>query len=122
MPQIRLACSDAARADRWQRETILGWFRERAADLRPQDIERRLSELAEEIGLKPASNPARLVWLGKENTGLVRVQRCLRFIVPTISQESSKPSAAHSKRAHISITRRRCNFRAAIFASHRAFS
>jgi site-specific recombinase XerD len=87
---------DAARADRWHMETILGWFRDRAAsDVVPQDIERRLSELAEKNDLKPAtvnryrallsltysiamrngkvaSNPARLVRLRKENNARVR--------------------------------------------------
>ena len=86
---------DAARADRWHMETILGWFRERAAaDVPPQDIERRLSELGEE-GRQPATlnryrallsltysiamrngkvfaNPARLVRLRKENNARVR--------------------------------------------------
>jgi integrase len=76
--------------------TILGWFRERAAaDLRPQEIERRLSELGEEEELKPATlnryrallsltysiamrngkvstNPARLVRLRQENNARVR--------------------------------------------------
>ncbi len=87
---------DAARADKWHMETILNWFRERAAaDVRPQDIERCLSDLAEERELKPAtlnryrallsltysiamrngkvaSNPARLVRLRKENNARVR--------------------------------------------------
>ena len=87
---------DAARADRWHMETILRWFRDRAAaDLRPQEIERHLSELAEENTLQPAtvnryrallsltysiamrngkvsSNPARLVRLRKENNARVR--------------------------------------------------
>ena len=87
---------DAYRADCWHMETILGWFRDRAAaDVRPQDIERRLSELAEENHLQPAAvnryralmsliysiamrnakvsaNPARLVRLRKENNARVR--------------------------------------------------
>jgi site-specific recombinase XerD len=86
---------DAARADHWHMEAILSWFRGRAADdVRPQDIERHLSELAER-GLKPATlnryrallsltysiairngkvslNPARLVRLRKENNARVR--------------------------------------------------
>ncbi len=87
---------DAARGDRWHMETILGWFRDRAAsDVTPQDIERRLSELAEENHLMPATvnryrallsltysvamrngkvsaNPAKLVRLRKENNARVR--------------------------------------------------
>ena len=87
--------ADSYRADRWHMETILGWFRERAAaDVTPQDIERRLAELGEE-GRKPATlnryrallsltyslavrngkvsvNPARLVRLRKENNARVR--------------------------------------------------
>jgi integrase len=86
----------AARADGWHMDTILGWFRERAAaDVLPQDIERRLSELGEEEELKPATlnryrallsltysiamrngkvslNPARLVRLRQENNARVR--------------------------------------------------
>jgi integrase len=46
---------DAYRIDRWHMETILAWFRERGTqEITPQDIERRLSELAEE-GRKPAT-------------------------------------------------------------------
>jgi len=46
---------DAYRIDRWHMETILGWFRERGAEeITPQDIERRLNEIAEE-GRKPAT-------------------------------------------------------------------
>ena len=87
---------DAYRADKWHMETMLPWFRDRAgADITPQDIERRLSELASEKHLMPAtlnryrallsltystamrngkvsSNPARLVRLRKENNARVR--------------------------------------------------
>jgi integrase len=46
---------DAYRIDRWHMETILGWFRERGAEeITPQDIERRLNDIAEE-GRKPAT-------------------------------------------------------------------
>jgi integrase len=46
---------DAYRIDRWHMETILGWFRERGAEeITPQDIERRLNEIAEE-GRTPAT-------------------------------------------------------------------
>lgn len=86
---------DCARIDGWHMETILSWYRERAAsDVTPQDIERRLSEL-DQAGLKPATlnryrallsltysiamrngkvsaNPARLVRLRKENNARVR--------------------------------------------------
>jgi site-specific recombinase XerD len=88
--------TDAYRADRWHMETVLRWFRDRAAaEVTPQDIERRLSELANEKNLMPAtlnryrallsltystamrngkvfSNPARLVRLRKENNARVR--------------------------------------------------
>ena len=50
--------ADSYRADRWHMETILGWFRERAAaDVTPQDIERRLVELGDQ-GRKPAPSTA----------------------------------------------------------------
>jgi len=86
---------DAYRIDRWHMETILGWFRERGAEeVNPQDIERRLNEIAEE-GRKPAtvnryrallslvysialrngkltSNPVRLVKPRKETNERVR--------------------------------------------------
>ncbi len=86
---------EAAAHDRWRMETVLGWFRERAAaDITPQEMERRLAELGEE-GRKPATlnryrallsltysiamrngkvsaNPARLVRLRKENNARVR--------------------------------------------------
>jgi len=43
------------RIDRWHMETLLRWFRERVAEeIMPQDIERRLNELAED-GRKPAT-------------------------------------------------------------------
>jgi integrase len=46
---------DAYRIDRWHMETILGWFREHSAgEITPQDIERRLNEIAEE-GRTPAT-------------------------------------------------------------------
>jgi hypothetical protein len=46
---------DAYRIDRWHMETILGWFRERGAEeITPQDIERRLNEIAEQ-GRTPAT-------------------------------------------------------------------
>jgi len=46
---------DPYRIDRWHMETLLGWFRERtAAEITPQEIERKLAELAEE-GRKPAT-------------------------------------------------------------------
>ena len=46
---------DAYRIDCWHMETLLGWFRERtAAEITPQEIERKLAELAEE-GRKPAT-------------------------------------------------------------------
>lgn len=85
----------AYRADVWHTETLLRWFRERtASEITPQEIERRLSELADE-GRKPATvnryrallslvyslanrngkvsvNPARLVRLRKENNARVR--------------------------------------------------
>jgi integrase len=86
---------DAYRIDSWHMETILGWFREKAAeDITPQEIERKLNALAEE-GLKPAtinryrallslvfslavrnrkmaSNPVRQVKRRKENNERVR--------------------------------------------------
>jgi site-specific recombinase XerD len=86
---------EAYRIDRWHMETLLRWFRIHcAADLNPQEIERRLNELAAE-GLKPAtvnryrtllsltfslavrngkvaSNPVRLVKRRKENNERVR--------------------------------------------------
>lgn len=46
---------DAYAIDKWHTETILDWFREKAAeDIAPQEIERRLNELAED-GRKPAT-------------------------------------------------------------------
>src|SRR5215470_3876139 len=46
---------EAYRIDRWHIETLLRWFRERVAEeITPQDIERRLNELAED-GRKPAT-------------------------------------------------------------------
>jgi integrase len=86
---------DAYRIDRWHMETILGWFRDRAAgEIKPQDIERRLNGIAED-GRKPATvnryrallslayslairngkiaiNPVRLVKSRKENNARVR--------------------------------------------------
>jgi len=86
---------EAYRIDRWHMETILGWFRGKSAEeLNPQDIERRLNELASD-GRKPAtvnryrtllsltfslavrngklvSNPVRLVKRRKENNERVR--------------------------------------------------
>ncbi len=86
---------DSYRADCWHMETFLRWFRERAAaEITPQEIERKLAELAEE-GRKPATlnryrallsltyslanrngklsvNPARLVRRRKENNARVR--------------------------------------------------
>lgn len=86
---------EAYRIDRWHMETLLRWFRNHcAADLNPQEIERRLNELAAE-GRKPAtvnryrtllsltfslavrneklvSNPVRLVKRRKENNERVR--------------------------------------------------
>ena len=85
---------EAYRIDRWHMETLLRWFRSHcAADLNPQEIERKLNELAE--GRKPAtvnryrtllslafslavrngkvaSNPVRLVKRRKENNERVR--------------------------------------------------
>jgi integrase len=85
---------EAYRIDRWHMETLLRWFRNHcASDLNPQEIERRLNELAE--GRKPAtvnryrtllslafslairngklpSNPVRLVKRRKENNERVR--------------------------------------------------
>ncbi len=84
--------------DFWRMETLLHWFRDKAAaDIGPQEIERGLAELAE-AGRKPATlnryrallskiyslamrngkvtkNPARLVRLRKENNGRVRFLR-----------------------------------------------
>jgi integrase len=86
---------EAYRIDRWRMETLLRWFRNHcASDLNPQEIERRLNELAAE-GRKPAtvnryrtllsltfslalrngklaSNPVRLVKRRKENNERVR--------------------------------------------------
>jgi integrase len=86
---------EAYRIDRWHMETLLRWFRNHcASDLNPQEIERRLNELAAE-GRKPAtvnryrtllsltfslavrnaklvSNPVRLVKRRKENNERVR--------------------------------------------------
>jgi integrase len=86
---------EAYRIDRWHMETLLRWFRNHSAsDLNPQEIERRLNELAAE-GRKPAtvnryrtllsltfslavrngkldSNPVRLVKRRKENNERVR--------------------------------------------------
>jgi integrase len=86
---------EAYRIDRWHMETLLRWFRNhRASDLNPQEIERRLNELAAE-NRKPAtvnryrtllsltfslairngklvSNPVRLVKRRKENNERVR--------------------------------------------------
>ena len=46
---------DAYRIDRWHMETLLGWFREKAAEeITPQEIERKLEELAHK-GRKPAT-------------------------------------------------------------------
>jgi integrase len=46
---------EAYRIDRWHTETLLRWFRDRVAEeITPQDIERKLNELAEE-GRKPAT-------------------------------------------------------------------
>lgn len=46
---------EAYRIDRWHTESLLTWFRGRVAEeLTPQEIERRLNELAEE-GRKPAT-------------------------------------------------------------------
>ncbi len=81
--------------DCWRMETLLAWFRNRAAgEITPQEIERKLAELTEK-GRKPATlnryrallsliyshatrngkvsvNPARLVRLRKENNARVR--------------------------------------------------
>jgi integrase len=86
---------EAYRIDRWHMETLLRWFRNHcASDLNPQEIERRLNELAAE-GRKPAtvnryrtllsltfslavrnckvaSNPVRFVKRRKENNERVR--------------------------------------------------
>ncbi|MGC2852378.1 MAG: site-specific integrase [Candidatus Acidiferrum sp.] len=86
---------EAYRIDRWHMETLLTWFRERVAEeITPQDIERKLSKLAED-GRKPAtvnryrtllslvfslavrngklaSNPVRQVKRRKENNERVR--------------------------------------------------
>ena len=46
---------EAYRIDGWKMETILAWFRGRSAEeITPQDIERKLTTLAD-IGLKPAT-------------------------------------------------------------------
>lgn len=46
---------EAYRIDQWKMKTILGWFRGRSAEeITPQDIERKLTVLAES-GLKPAT-------------------------------------------------------------------
>lgn len=46
---------EAYRIDRWHMETLLIWFRERVAEeITPQEIERKLNELAE-AGRKPAT-------------------------------------------------------------------
>ena len=46
---------DAYRIDRWHMEALLGWFRESVAEeITPQEVERKLNELAEE-GRKPAT-------------------------------------------------------------------
>jgi integrase len=46
---------EAYRIDRWHMETLLRWFRDRIAEeITPQDIERKLNELAED-GRKPAT-------------------------------------------------------------------
>jgi site-specific recombinase XerD len=87
--------SAAYKADSWHMETLLNWFRERRGeDITPQDIDRKLSELADE-GRKPATlnryralvslvyslamrngkvtvNPARLVRLRQENNARAR--------------------------------------------------
>jgi integrase len=86
---------EAYRIDRWRMERLLRWFRNHgASDLNPQEIERRLAELATE-GRKPStvnryrtllsliyslavrngkaiSNPVRLVKPRKENNERVR--------------------------------------------------
>lgn len=86
---------EAYRIDRWHMETLLTWFRERVAEeVTPQEIERKLSKLAED-GRKPAtvnryrtllslvfslavrngkltSNPVRMVKRRKENNERVR--------------------------------------------------
>jgi site-specific recombinase XerD len=86
---------EAYRIDRWRMETLLRWFRNHdASDLNPQEIERRLAELATE-GRKPStvnrfrtllsliyslavrngkvtSNPVRFVKPRKENNERVR--------------------------------------------------
>jgi integrase len=86
---------EAYRIDSWHMETLLAWFRERVAEeITPQEIERKLNELAED-GRKPAtvnryrtlvslvfslavrngkqsSNPVRLVKRRKENNERVR--------------------------------------------------
>ncbi len=81
--------------DRWHMEILLSWFRDRAAaEIMPQDIERKFAELAEQgrtpstvnryralLSLiyslairngKVAVNPARLVRLRRENNARVR--------------------------------------------------
>ncbi len=86
---------EAYRIDRWHMATLLSWFRSYGAlEVNPQDIERRLNELADE-GRKPATvnryrtllsltfslavrngklsvNPVRLVKRRKENNERVR--------------------------------------------------
>lgn len=86
---------DSHKADRWHMDTLLEWFGDRlAAEVTPQEIDRKLSGLWEE-GRKPATlnryrallslaysvanrngklsvNPARLVRLRKENNARVR--------------------------------------------------
>jgi integrase len=89
-------CADAYRIDKWHCAVILSWFKGRVAkEIVPQEIDEKLSELAGERDLKPATlnryraflslvyslgnrngkvevNPARLVRLRKENNAVVR--------------------------------------------------
>lgn len=84
------------RGDRWNTGVVLGWFRDRVAEeITPQEIDRKLAELAD-AGRAPATlnryrallslvyslairygkvsvNPARLVRLRKENNARVRL-------------------------------------------------
>jgi integrase len=112
--------AEAARIDKWHMATLLGWFKERAADqITPQEIERKLALLAEG-GRKPATvnryrallslvfslavrnrkletNPVKLVKRRKENNERVRFldekeEQSLRMKINEIYPENEPES------------------------------
>ena len=103
-------CPDACRIDRWHHSLVMEWFGNKVAkDITPQDIEERLSALAEAKELRPATlnryraflsliysranrngkvsvNPARLVTLSFDSWCRARRRpcgKCFKRSMPT---------------------------------------